>query len=101
MLFRSAMPAFMKSSQVGEAVREMIRYVLEEKTVEEFNDPRMRFAAAFACGSALKAGQKLSHEEMNALLNNLFATKNPYSCPHGRPTLVRISLDELKRRFLR
>lgn len=97
----SAMPAFMKTSQVGEAVREMIRYVLGEKTVENFSDPQMRFAAAFACGSALKAGQKLTHEEMNALLNNLFATKNPYSCPHGRPTLVRISLDELRRRFLR
>jgi DNA mismatch repair protein MutL len=38
---------------------------------------------------------------MNALVNSLFAAKNPYTCPHGRPTLVRISLDELGRRFLR
>jgi DNA mismatch repair protein MutL len=49
----------------------------------------------------MKAGKKLSQEEMNALVNSLFATKSPYTCPHGRPTLVRISLDELGRRFLR
>jgi uncharacterized protein (UPF0276 family) len=40
-------------------------------------------------------------KEMDALLNALFASANPYTCPHGRPTLVRISLDELSRRFLR
>jgi DNA mismatch repair protein MutL len=79
----------------------MIQYLLDEKSVSTFPDPRTRFAAAFACGAAIKAGQRLSQEEMNALLNNLFSSQNPYTCPHGRPTVVRISLDELSRRFLR
>jgi DNA mismatch repair protein MutL len=79
----------------------MVRYLLEEKGERHFMEPQRRFAAAFACGSAIKAGQKLSQEEMNALLNTLFGTENPYICPHGRPTLVRMSLDELARRFLR
>lgn len=97
----SAAPAFLASSDVGRSVREMIGYLLDEKSVEHFPEAHRRYAAAFACGAAIKAGQKLSAEEMNALLNSLFSTKNPYTCPHGRPTVVRISTDELSRRFLR
>ena len=97
----SALPAFLKDSQAEEALRDMVRYLLEEKKEALVSDPQKRFAAAFACGAAIKAGQKLSQEEMNALLNSLFGTENPYTCPHGRPTLVRMSLDELSRRFLR
>jgi len=97
----SAIPAFMKNSDAERSARDMIQYLLDEKSVSSFPDPRMRFSAAFACGAAIKAGQKLSQEEMNALLNSLFSTQNPYTCPHGRPTVVRISLDELSRRFLR
>jgi len=97
----AALPAFMKDSSAESAVRDMVRYLLEEKRAVHFNDSQKRFAAAFACGAAIKAGQKLSQEEMNALLNNLFSTENPYTCPHGRPTIIRISIDELSRRFLR
>jgi DNA mismatch repair protein MutL len=97
----SAIPAFMKNSEVERSAREMVGYLLDEKNIGAFPDPKLKFAAAFACGAAIKAGQKLSQEEMNALLNSLFSTRNPYTCPHGRPTVVRISLDELSRRFLR
>ena len=97
----SAIPAFLRDGVVEETLRGMIKYLLEGKTPEFFLEPEKRFAAAFACGAAIKAGQKLSQEEMNALLNNLFSAKNPYTCPHGRPTLVRMSIDELSRRFLR
>jgi DNA mismatch repair protein MutL len=97
----SALPAFLKDSQAESAVRDMVRYLLEEKKEAHLSDSRKRFAAAFACGAAIKAGQKLSQEEMNALLNSLFGSENPYICPHGRPTIVRMSLEELSRRFLR
>ncbi|HLV33109.1 MAG TPA: DNA mismatch repair endonuclease MutL [Chitinispirillaceae bacterium] len=97
----SAIPAFLRDSAVENTIRGMIKYLLEGRNPEEFIEPERRFAAAFACGAAIKAGQNLSQEEMNALLNSLFSTKNPYTCPHGRPTLVRISLNELSRRFLR
>jgi DNA mismatch repair protein MutL len=79
----------------------MVGFLLDEREIDSFPAPQLRFAAAFACGNAIKAGQKLSAEEMNALLNGLFAAKNPFTCPHGRPTIVRISIDELRRRFLR
>jgi DNA mismatch repair protein MutL len=97
----SATPSFMKSADIERSVRDMIGYLLDEKSVSHFPEPHKRFAAAFACGAAIKSGQKLSQEEMMALLNSLFSSQNPYTCPHGRPTVVRISLDELSRRFLR
>ena len=99
----SAMPAtgFMKSSDIEEAIREIVHNLIEEKDKDLMSEPQKRFAASFACGASIKFGQELKQEEMNLLLNNLFATKNPYICPHGRPTLVRISLEELSRRFLR
>ena len=97
----TALPAFMKDSAALRSVREMIQLLLEDDEVRRMPEQHRRFAAAFACGSAIKAGQKLDKEEMNGLLNALFAAENPYTCPHGRPTLVRISMDELARRFLR
>jgi DNA mismatch repair protein MutL len=97
----SAIPFFMRSSDVDDTLRTMVRYLLDEKERDALRETEKRFAAAFACGAAIKAGQKLTQEEMNALVNSLFAAKNPYTCPHGRPTLVRMSLDELSRRFLR
>ena len=97
----SAIPFFMRTADAEDTVRSMVRYLLDEQDRDILRETTKRFAAAFACGAAIKAGQKLSQEEMNALVNSLFAAKSPYACPHGRPTLIRISLDELGRRFLR
>jgi DNA mismatch repair protein MutL len=97
----SALPAFLRDGQAEETVREMVRYLLEGRAPETHPEPVKRFAAAFACGAAIKSGQRLSLEEMNGLINALFSASSPYTCPHGRPTLVRISVDELTRRFLR
>jgi len=52
-----------------------------------------------ACHSAIKAGDSLTREEMNQLIKDLYATQNPLTCPHGRPTLFRITEEELKKKF--
>ena len=52
-----------------------------------------------ACHSAIKAGDKLTVEEMNQLIRDLYATENPLTCPHGRPAMLRISQADLERRF--
>ncbi len=56
-------------------------------------------AKVVACRSAIKAGQKLSANEMQNLVDNLFACENPYTCPHGRPIVIRLTLEELATRF--
>lgn len=58
-----------------------------------------RVAKSFACKAAIKAGRRLSEVEMAELFDRLFATELPGHDVHGRPTLARLSLEELGRRF--
>lgn len=56
---------------------------------------------SFSCRAAVKAGEKLTREEMEDLTDQLFATEFPFTCPHGRPTMLRVDLRDLERRFQR
>lgn len=56
-------------------------------------------AAATACKGSVTFGQRLGREEIRTLFHRLFATSDPFHCPHGRPTLVEITFDELEKRF--
>jgi DNA mismatch repair protein MutL len=60
---------------------------------------RDKVLATYACRAAIMQGKRLSVAEMRALMDQLFATTRPYTCPHGRPSLLRIGLDDLDRRF--
>ena len=60
-----------------------------------------KVAAAYCCKAAIKAGDKLSQEEMRNLVDNLFVTQDPYFCPHGRPIIVSLTVKELDKRFER
>lgn len=55
--------------------------------------------ATTVCRHSVKANDRLSMPELNALLEELFACEMPYCCPHGRPTLIQMSLNELERKF--
>jgi len=56
-------------------------------------------ARSLACRAAIKSGQTLSPEEMNGLIDLLFATELPYADVHGRNTIVQLSLSEIDKRF--
>jgi DNA mismatch repair protein MutL len=58
-------------------------------------------ASTFACKAAVKAGDPLNPEERKHLIDKLFATSHPYYCPHGRPIIINLSLDDLDKRFER
>lgn len=57
--------------------------------------------ATLACKSAVKANNKLSMLEMTSLLGQLRFIEEPFTCPHGRPTIIKITLNELEKRFKR
>ena len=61
---------------------------------------RDRIATA-ACKAAVKGGNRLSVTEADALIDELLELDNPYNCPHGRPTMIRISRSEIERKFKR
>ena len=57
--------------------------------------------ASLACKAAVKANNQLSELEMNKLINDLRYIEEPFTCPHGRPTIIKITLNELEKRFKR
>jgi len=57
--------------------------------------------ASAACKASITANRELSLAEMQGIITDLAACDNPYYCPHGRPTLIKINTDELNRRFER
>ncbi|MFA6431260.1 MAG: DNA mismatch repair endonuclease MutL [Candidatus Margulisiibacteriota bacterium] len=71
-----------------------------EKTVQ-LEIKRENMCKMIACKSAIKAGDGLNQLEMNQLIRDLYATENPLTCPHGRPTMIKIGEQELIKRFLR
>ncbi|HJN86430.1 MAG: DNA mismatch repair endonuclease MutL [Dehalococcoidia bacterium] len=56
-------------------------------------------AASIACHSAIRAGKSLTEAEMGALLEQLEASDNPHTCPHGRPTMLHFSSYQMDREF--
>ena len=57
--------------------------------------------ATMACKAAVKGNNKLSFKEADALIEQLLQAKNPYTCPHGRPTIISLSKYELEKKFKR
>ena len=68
---------------------------------KEYPSFQEALAASFACRAAVKAGDSLLKREMQTLVDRLFGTEHPYYCPHGRPVIVNLTLDELDKRFER
>ena len=62
-------------------------------------ETHLAVAASIACHSAVRAGQTLDQQEMTALGEALASEMNPQHCPHGRPTVIRVSTDVLGRQF--
>ncbi len=93
----TAVPSLIKNRSGELFLKEILEELDEERKVEK--DRVKAVAKSFACHGAVKAGDRLTQEEMNSLIHQLFATEEPYSCPHGRPTVVKISIDELNKKF--
>ena len=69
--------------------------------VEEVDVLRDRIVTRMACRSAVKAGQVLQREEMSALIRDIVSARLAFTCPHGRPTMVLLTRDQLDRQFKR
>ncbi len=93
-----AAPRLLQAERVPEAVLEL----LGEQEALGPHDPGgllHEFAAALACKAAVKFGAALTEAEIDTLLRRRAEVNNGHCCPHGRPTALTLSLDELDRRF--
>jgi len=79
--------------------REVLSDILTELSDSALKDKQTAILKLMACHGAVKAGDRLSVDEMNGLLRDLYKTTNPLTCPHGRPTMVKLTQADLEKMF--
>ncbi|MBC8366982.1 DNA mismatch repair endonuclease MutL [bacterium] len=94
-----AIPSALRRWDEGETILNILADTLSEQGGA--SKKRKMALATYACKGAIKAGQPLRLDEMSSLVEELFETTSPYTCPHGRPIVIRIGRDELEKRFHR
>ena len=94
----SAVPALLK----GDEPRRLLEAAVDELGGPKADAPAMERALAFvACRGAIKANTPLAREEMERLVGDLGQTRTPYFCPHGRPIVSRVSMQDIRRELKR
>ena len=91
-----AMPAVMAGSNIIEMVTGLLGTLASKEGLTRLEE---KIAESLACHGAIRAGQQLSNEEMRELVNQLEQTKQPRTCPHGRPTMIHLSARQLEKEF--
>lgn len=74
---------------------------VDSYSVSDRQEREDRFIATIACKSAVKANMKLDEKEVDSLMEKLLQLPNPFTCPHGRPTAIKMSKYDIERKFSR
>lgn len=93
-----AIPAILSGLNPAAALRVLVEDFEEDETPLA-QEIEVRLVARVCKQAAVKGGQILSPQEQAALLRNLEASQSPRTCPHGRPTMIHLSVDALERQF--
>ncbi len=96
-----AVPAIAKDTDVKLIVKEILEGLEVSERKLDVAELRKKIAVSMACHAAIKINTPLTTEKMQWLLDALYQTENPTSCPHGRPVLFRLGLYEILRNFKR
>ncbi|MGC9122749.1 MAG: DNA mismatch repair endonuclease MutL [Thermoplasmata archaeon] len=101
MLVLRNIPDIFLKSNIRDVLREGIERIREMNMRNISEEEKYKIASLMACRGAIMAGDKLSYEEMKNLVHSLMKCKNPFNCPHGRPTMIKIGKEELEKMFKR
>lgn len=93
----SRVPSDVLKRDIEQEVREVLADMIDERK-DSSVDYRV---IVMSCKNAVKAGQRLEMHEMRTIVDELFRTSNPYTCPHGRPIIFKVERDWLFRKFNR
>jgi len=93
-----AVPSLFANSDPEAALRALVEDFEEDEAPLQ-NELEAKIAGRVCKRLAIKAGQVLSPDEQRALLNDLETCASPRTCPHGRPTMIHLSVDTLERQF--
>lgn len=93
-------PSFLKSDEIEDILLETIHSCLNDEKVDTITLLRLTIAN-IACKMSIKANHDMSLLEMEALIGDLARCDNPSNCPHGRPTLIKLSKNDIEKLFRR
>lgn len=93
-----AIPVLLIDTDPASVVKSVVEEFEEDETPLQ-GEIESRLIARICKRSAIKAGQILTVDEQRALLNNLETCQSPRTCPHGRPTMIHLSIDLMERQF--
>ena len=96
-----ATPAWIKTGDPEEIIRSIIDIVIEEGKRFDIAKFQEHVCATAACKASIKANTNITIAEMENLINDLRKCKNPFHCPHGRPTIICYTKEDLERQFKR
>ncbi len=80
---------------------ELLPEIIEKLDSSRINSIKEEIITRLACRSAVMAGEVLTNVEIESILKDLAKTKLPFTCPHGRPTMIKVNSEELERKFRR
>jgi DNA mismatch repair protein MutL len=89
-------PGLMAKANIIEIISSLLDNLANREGLNPWEE---KIAQSIACHGAVRAGQQLSNEEMRGLIEQLEQTKQPRTCPHGRPTMIHISAHQLEKEF--
>ncbi len=95
-----SVPLWLKDVEEQAFLQDLVDYFKEEKEISKHKLQRHKLAT-MACHRSIRFNRKLSNQEIKQVLDELKACKQPFQCPHGRPTFVLIEDYYLEREFLR
>ncbi len=96
-----AVPSLLVGADYGKLLLDVLDEVNVHGKSGRIDELRDEILSVMACHPAIKVHRHLAYREMEELLNSLSKCRMPHTCPHGRPTVVRFSMDDIKRMFKR
>ncbi len=96
-----AVPALLAGTDGKQLLLDILDELNAHGSSSRMDDLRDEILSVMACHPAVKVHRRLSREEMEALLKDLSRCRMPHTCPHGRPTIIRFSMDEIRKMFKR
>ena len=93
-------PFWLPSSNLEEAIKKIIDIIISKESFDSYKFTE-KVAITLACKMSIKANDHITLADMEYLLDTLRKTENPFTCPHGRPTIITYSKYELEKLFKR